>query len=189
MTGTLRTTAVPGDDQRPKRGSRATEAEVDLENFILVTHAVPAERVWPHLPDRLVLETFESEDGIEKCFVTTACFCNRDLRWRLTSRPTHTFNQLTFRTPVTYGEHRGLYFFGSYCDTVSSWAVQRALATGTKLGRFDLDVRRAGRGYARYSCTARSGDEEVAFVAEAAARSLQEHRPVRPDEVRAPWKG
>ena len=167
MTATVRTAAPPGDEQRPRRRSLATEAEVDLENVILITHAVPAERILRHLPEGLALETFDAEDGREMSFVTTTCFCNRDVRWRLTRRPTHTFNQITFRTYVTHGSDRGLYFFGDYVDTLSSWAVQGALAAGTQRARFDVDVAREGRAYRRYSCSARSGDEEVAFVAEA----------------------
>jgi uncharacterized protein YqjF (DUF2071 family) len=167
VTGTVRTTTAPGDEQRPSPRSRAWEADVDLENFIMINHAVPAARLTRHLPDRLVLETFESEDGRETSLVTTTCFCNRDLRWRLTRRPTHTFNQVTFRTYVTLGEARGLYFFGTYVDTRSSALVQGALATGTKLARFDLDIRKAAGRYPRYSCTARHRDEVVSFVAEA----------------------
>lgn len=167
MTRTLRITDAPGEEQRPDRGPAAIEADVDLENFVLITHAVPAARVQKQLPDKLALETFEGPDGRETCFVTTACFCNRDLRWRLTRRPTHTFNQVTFRTYVTYGEARGLYFFGTYCDTISSVVWQGAMATGTKLGRFEFDMSKDGRGYSRYACTACSGAEEVSWLVEA----------------------
>ncbi|MDQ3916137.1 MAG: DUF2071 domain-containing protein [Actinomycetota bacterium] len=166
MTATVGTAAPPGDEQRPRRGPLAAEAEVDLENVVFVTHAVPAARVRSLLPPGLALETFEGEDGRETALVTTTCFCNRDVRWRLTRRPTHTFNQITFRTYVTHGDDRGLYFFGDYVDTLSSWAVQGMLAKGTKLAKFDLDIERDGRGYARYSCAARSGAEAIRFVAE-----------------------
>lgn len=175
MTPTVRTTAPPGDEQRPNRRSPATEAEVDLENVVFVTHAVPAERIRKRLPNGLALETFDGEDGREMSFVTTTCFCNRDVRWRLTRRPTHTFNQITFRTYVTHGSDRGLYFFGDYVDTVASWATQGALAAGTKLAKFDLDVVRDGRSYPRYSCSARSGDEVVQFVAEASEQPAALH--------------
>lgn len=175
MTDTVRTVAPPGDEQRPKRGPLAAEAEVDLENVIFVTHAVPAERIRRRLPSGLLLETFEGEDGREMSFVTTTCFCNRDVRWRLTRRPTHTFNQITFRTYVTHGEDRGLFFFGDYVDTLASWATQGVLAAGTKLAKFDLDVVREGRGYSRYSCTARSRAEEVHFVAETTGEPEASH--------------
>jgi hypothetical protein len=170
MTGTARIADTPGEEQKPRRGPAAVEAEVDLENFILINHAVPAARVRAQLPDKVLLETYEGADGRETCFVTTACFCNRDLRWRLTQRPTHTFNQITFRTYVRYGEARGLYFFGTYCDTVASFVWQGAMATGTKLARFELDVHKDGGGYGRYSCTARSGPEEASWLAEATDR-------------------
>lgn len=167
MTGTLRVTTAPDERQRPNRGPAAIEADVDLQNFVMVNHAVPAERVRAQLPDKLALETFEGQDGRETCFVTTTCFCNRELRWRLTKRPTHTFNQITFRTYVTYGEARGLYFFGTFCDTIASFVWQGAMATGTKLAKFEYDMEKDGRGYRRYSCTARSGAEEVSWLAEA----------------------
>lgn len=165
MATTVRTTTAPGEEQRPRR-ARVFEADVDLENFMMMNHAVPAARVQAQLPDRLALETFEGEDGREMAFVTTTCFCNRDLRWRVTRRPTHTFNQITFRTYVTYGEARGLYFFGTYCDTISSALFQRALATGTRLAKFELDAEKVAGRYPRYTGKARAGDEEVSFVAE-----------------------
>lgn len=182
MTRTLRISDAPGEEQRPRRGPAAVEADVDLENFILINHAVPAARVRPQLPDKVALETFEGADGAETCFVTTACFCNRDLRWRLTRRPTHTFNQVTFRTYVTYGEARGLYFFGTYCDTISSWLWQGAMATGTKMASFELDTTKDGRGYHRYACTARSGAEEVSWLAEATDQPAVIHPFATPDE-------
>lgn len=167
MTSTSKITDAPGEEQRPDRGPAAIEADVDLENFMMINHAVPAARVQAQLPDKVALETFEDADGRETCFVTTTCFCNRDLRWRLTKRPTHTFNQITFRTYVKYGEARGLYFFGTYCDTIASVLWQGAMATGTKLAKFELDTHKDGRGYHRYACTARSGAEEVSWLAEA----------------------
>ncbi|MDQ3958126.1 MAG: DUF2071 domain-containing protein [Actinomycetota bacterium] len=172
---TVRTTTVPGDDQRPDRGPRVKEAEVDLENFVLVTHAVPAERVRRILPERLTLETFDSEDGREMTLVTTSCFCNRDLRWSVLPRPTHTFNQSTFRTYVTYGRHRGSYFFGDYVDTVPSFLTQGAMASGTRYASYDLDIQRSGAGYSRYSCTARAGKQVLRFVAEAEGRARPRH--------------
>jgi hypothetical protein len=182
VTKTLRLTTAPGEEQRPNRGPAAIEADDDLENFVLITHAVPAERVQAQLPDKLALETFEGIDGRETCFVTTTCFCNRDLRWRVAKRPTHTFNQVTFRTYVTYGEARGLYFFGTYCDTVASVVWQGAMATGTKLGKFDLDIAKDGRGYSRYSCRARSGAEEVGWLVEATAEPAAIHPFTSADE-------
>lgn len=176
MTRTLRITDAPDERQRPNRGPAAIEADVDLENFLMINHAVPATRVQAQLPDKLSLETFVGEDGVERCFVTTTCFCNRDLRWRLTKRPTHTFNQITFRTYVTYGEARGLYFFGTYCDTISSFLWQGAMATGTKLTPFELDISKDGRGYSRHAGAARSGAEEVSWLAEA----TDEPTPIHP---------
>lgn len=176
MTRTLRVSQAPGEEQRPRRGPAAVEAHVDLENFLMINHAVPAARVQAQLPDKLALETFEGADGRESCFVTTTCFCNRDLRWRLTKRPTHTFNQVTFRTYVTYGKARGLYFFGTYCDTISSFLWQGAMATGTKLARFEIETVKDGRGYSRYAVSARSGAEEVSWLAEGGG----EPEPIRP---------
>lgn len=174
MSHCLRITTAPGEEQRPRR-LRAAEADVDLENFVMINHAVPAERVASQLPDRLSLETFEGEDGREMAFVTTTCFCNRDLRWRVARRPTHTFNQITFRTYVTHGEARGLYFFGTYVDTVSSKVVQRVLATGTKLATFELDAPKVAGRYPRYACRARAADGEVAFVVEATGDAERVH--------------
>lgn len=188
MTRTVRTTTAPGDEQRPGPRSRLWEADVDLENFLMINHAVPAARVRARLPDRLALETFEAEDGQETTLVTTTCFCNRDLRWRLTRRPTHTFNQITFRTYVTLGDARGLYFFGTYVDTRSSALFQGALATGTKLARFDFDAPKVAGRYPRYACTAWHGDEVVSFVAEATGEP-EAPRPFTSADAYVQWIG
>lgn len=61
--------------------SRLTTAQVDVENFALVTHAAPASRVRPYVADRFRLETFESTTGQEMAFISSSTFCNRQIHW------------------------------------------------------------------------------------------------------------
>lgn len=62
-----------------QRFTRLATAEVDVQNFALVTHAVPAERVRRILPARFELETFTSEDGRELALISSSVFCNGQL--------------------------------------------------------------------------------------------------------------
>ena len=62
--------------------SRLSTAEVDVQNFALATHAVPAGRVRRHLPHRFELETFISESGQEMAFISSSTFCNRPIDHR-----------------------------------------------------------------------------------------------------------
>ncbi len=151
--------------------ARFTTAQLDVQNFALITHAIPAARLRPHVPKRFKLESFLSESGEEMAFISSSSFCNRQIHWSLSRYPAHDFDQSTFRTYVTHRGRRGSYFFGTYVSTVLSFGGQVLVAANTRLARFDVDIEMdpAG-GYAFYSSWARAGDEELQF--ELAARDI-----------------
>ena len=60
---------------------RVATLQLDVQNFALVTHAVPAERVTPHVPDMFELQTFAGDDGREMALVSANGFCNRQVHW------------------------------------------------------------------------------------------------------------
>ena len=148
---------------------RFARIEDTIQNFALVTHVVPAERVRPQIPDRFELETFW-EDGIEKAWISTSCFCNHQCRWGGLRYPAHDFDQTTFRTYATYRGLRGAYFFGTWVSTRLSWFGQFSVAAHTRLADFDVEINGGRNGYPLYRFIARSGPAEVGFDIEALER-------------------
>lgn len=145
---------------------RFVRLEDTIQNFALVTHAVPAERVRPQVPKQFELQTFV-EDGTEKAFISTSCFCNHQVHWGGLRRPAHDFDQTTFRTYATYKGLAGAYFFGTWVSTPLSWVGQFSVAGRTRLADFDVEVNGGLSGYPRYRFTATAGRSEVGFDIEA----------------------
>ena len=145
---------------------------IDVENFALVTHRVPADRVRRHLPRAYDLETFEGGTG-EYCFVTATCFCNRNFRINMLSNPRHTFNETTYRTYVSFKGRKGVYFFGRYLGTSLALVAQRILNRDVFKAEFDLCIERGPQGYVSYMCNASSSQGETSFSLEATDQPLQ----------------
>ena len=151
----------------PSGLDRLTTAQVDVQNFALITHAVPAERIRRLLPDRFELETFPDAEGREMGFISASSFCNRQIHWSAARYPAHDFDQSTFRTYVKHRGRCGAYFFGTYVSTRLSFVGQISVAAHTRLADFDVDIDLTERGYVRYASRARVGSEELRFVLEA----------------------
>jgi uncharacterized protein YqjF (DUF2071 family) len=149
--------------------TEAAALGIDVENFALVTHRVPADRVRRHLPEAYDLETFE--DGTEEyCFVSATCFCNRNFHFNMLPRPRYTFNESTYRTYISFKGTRAVYFFGRYLGTPLALMTQRALNRDVFKAEFDLSIERGPRGYVSYVCNASSAQGETSFSLEATAQ-------------------
>lgn len=146
--------------------TEAAAFAIDVENFALVTHRVPAARVRHHLPHIYELETFEDGTG-EYCFVSATCFCNRNFHVNVLPRPLHTFNETTYRTYVSFKGRSGVYFFGRYLGTPLALIPQRVLNRDVFQAKFDLSVERDSQGYVSYVCNASSSQGDTFFSLEA----------------------
>lgn len=140
-----------------------TSLSVEVENFALVTHKVPAERVEPHVPDRLRLQTFDDGEG-RYCLVSASCFCNR--RFRITGLPfPHlSFNESTYRIYVEYNDRQGVFFIGRYLGHPLAVAGQKTLHRDTWLADFDVSIERSAKGYSSYVCHATGDRGETSFA-------------------------
>ena len=154
---------------------RVGSLQIDVQNFALVTHSVPAERVRPHVPELFELETYLDESGREMTFVSANGFCNRQVHWALARYPAHDFDQLTFRTYVTYGGLKGSYFFGTYVSTRLSLLGQLSVARCTWLADFDLDISSHTAGYPSYACGAEGPRGTVSYRLEATEAPEPKH--------------
>ncbi len=151
----------------PTALDRLTTAQVDVQNFALITHAIPAHRLYPHVPQRFELETYESDSGEEMAFISSSTFCNRQIHWSSARYPAHDFDQSTFRTYVTHRDRRGAYFFGTYVSTRLSLAGQFLVAANSHLADFDVTTDMDDSGYRSYRSRARTSDQELYFHIEA----------------------
>jgi uncharacterized protein YqjF (DUF2071 family) len=149
---------------------RGAGIAVGVENFILITHSVPAARVRRHLPDLYELETFAAADGSERALVSATCFCNRNFRPYALAYPRLTFNESTYRTYVRLRGRVGVYFFGRYLGDPVALAAQRLFARDTYLGDFDVSIAAAEKGYPSYSCSVASARGATRFAARALDR-------------------
>jgi uncharacterized protein YqjF (DUF2071 family) len=146
--------------------TEAVAVAIDVENFALVTHRVPADRVRRHLAPTYDLETFGEGTG-EYCFVSATCFCNRNFRLNMLRNPHHTFNETTYRTYVSFKGRRGVFFFGRYLGTPLALIPQRLLSRDVFHAEFDLSIERGPQGYISYVCSASSSQGETSFSLEA----------------------
>ncbi len=138
--------------------------QLDVQNFALVTHAVPAERVRPHVPDMFELQTFTGDDGRELVLVSANGFCNRQVHLAPLRYPAHDFDQVTFRTYVTYkGITNGAYFFGTYVNTALSYAGQISVARCTWRADIEADIDGGAAGYPSYAYEARGPKGTVSY--------------------------
>lgn len=149
---------------------RFTTAQVDVQNFALITHVVPADRVRQHVPERFELQTFDSGSGIEMAFVSASSFCNRQIHWSASRYPAHDFDQSTYRTYVVHKGRLGAFFFGTFVSTRLSYVGQIVIAADTHLAEFDVDLDLGPDGYARYRSHARAEVGELYFRIEARDR-------------------
>jgi hypothetical protein len=155
--------------------NKVASLQVDIQNFALVTHAVPAERVRRIVPDRFDLQTFDDE-GVEKTLISANCFCNRQLHWYPFRYPAVDFDQLTFRTYVRYKGELAVYFFGTYVSTKSSFVAQSSVAAESYLADFDVHVDGGGEGYPFYACKAVTEKHgEVSFEVSATEAPKAKH--------------
>src|SRR5690349_8258482 len=94
-----------------------------LRPAMLVTWAVAAERVLPHVPPPLLLDTVPGPDGAPLALLTVAAVLNVNLHSRLTPRLRLTFAQANYRTYVQphAGGPTGVYFFGNFVSARLPW--------------------------------------------------------------------
>lgn len=151
----------------PSGLDRLTTAQVDVQNFALITHAVPAQRLRRLVPDRFQLETFVDAEGREMGFISASSFCNRQIHWSAARYPAHDFDQSTFRTYVRHKGRHGAFFFATYVGTRLSFVGQVLVAAHTSLANFEVDIQMNDKGYQRYASQARTGTEELQFVLQA----------------------
>ena len=119
----------------------AATCTVTLRDFLIVTHAVPAERARPHVPDALPLDTLPGPDGTRLAFVQTTCFFNDNFHWSpLPHGPGLSYHQSTYRILTRRNGRRGAFFLRTYLSTTAALVAQRAIARQVEQANFFVHV-------------------------------------------------
>ncbi len=94
-----------------------------LRPAMLVSWAVPAARVRPHVPAPLLLDTVPGPGGDPLALLTVAAVLNVNMHARLAPRLRLTFAQANYRTYVQphAGGPTGVYFFGNFISARLPW--------------------------------------------------------------------
>lgn len=124
--------------EAPERG--AATFTVTLRDFLLVTYAVPAERVRPHVPEGLPLDMLPAAGGERLAFLQTTCFFNDNFHWTPVPGPGLSYYQSTYRILTRRNGRRGGFFLRTCLETVPAHIAQRAIAREVDHARFTVHI-------------------------------------------------
>lgn len=142
-----------------------------LRHLLLVSHAVPADRVSAIMPAGFDLDTIKV--GGQSCAILQMVLgFNDNFHYTPLAMPHLDFWQATYRVltrqPMLGGQpasgqvrrEPGAYVFKTFLGTRAAWAVQRAVASGAQYADFNVIMRGdMGRGeYALYMADVQSSD-------------------------------
>lgn len=171
--------APPIPAPRHHRGGPVS-ATFTLRDLLVVTYAVPAERVRPHVPADLPLDMLPGPDGERLAFLQTLCAFHADARWSLLPEGVgQSFHQVTQRVLVRRESRRGTFLLRAFVGSDEAHTAQRAVNRNAEFARFSVyiagDPARAT--YQRYS---------VRAVADQAQAQLDVRLPSTTDEGTPP---
>lgn len=117
-----------------------TTFTVNMENLLIVTHAVPVQRVRPRVPQQLELDTIKGPEGEDFALVSETCFLNRDLRWMPEGEENLDFHQSSFITYVKHGHEAGIYTIGSFVERGTPLVFERMSMKNAYAADFDISL-------------------------------------------------
>ena len=125
--------------EAPERGAATMTAR--LLDCLVLTYAVPAARVRPHLPDGLPPDLLPGPDGEPLAFLQTVCAYWDDLRWS-PARPGSgdSYHRCDYRILTRKDGRRGAFSVCLFVSTSSAHLAQRALAHNADYGRFSVHI-------------------------------------------------
>ena len=98
-----------------------------LRPALLVTWAVPAERVRPRVPAPLKMDTITDADNNEWALLSVAAVRNVDARPAAFPWGKLTYDQANYRTYVTYEGQSGVFFFGNFVSSRLALLLHRLI--------------------------------------------------------------
>jgi hypothetical protein len=110
------------DELQTRPAMRAWDVAATLEHFAIISYAVPAKRVRPHVDPAFDLDAFPGPNGDPVVWVSMVPFEDQDFRFAALPWLRFRFGQTNYRTYVIEPStgRRAVWFFGT---TLDSWTV------------------------------------------------------------------
>ena len=117
-------------------------ATLTLRDLLVLTYAVPAEAVRPHLPENLPLDMLPSLEGERMAFIQTTCAFHEKARWSVLPEKAggQSFHQITYRVLTRREGRRGAFALRTYVSSDEGRAAQRAISRDADFARFNIYI-------------------------------------------------
>ncbi|MES2459449.1 MAG: DUF2071 domain-containing protein [Armatimonadota bacterium] len=169
--------------EAPEKGAATITGT--LRDYLVVTWAVPADKVRPQVPAELPLDVLPNASGELTAFLQVVCFYGENIHWSpLQNDPlAQSYHQVTYRLLTRYKNKRGAFNLRSYFSTEEVRNTQRVVAREVDYARFFVHINGdpARNTYSSYNLRA-VGDRgqtsvEVTFDASEAAETTSASTP------------
>jgi hypothetical protein len=110
------------------------------ENVLIVTHAVPIQRIRPEVPEALELDAIKGPEGEDFALVSTRFFLNRDLRWSPSGEESLDFHQCFSETYVRSNEETGVYVLACFLERETPLVFERLAMKNAYAADFDVSL-------------------------------------------------
>lgn len=148
--------AVVVTETAPKGGVVTTSAT--LRDLLVVTYAVPAERVRAHVPEGLRPDLLLSAEGESLAFLQTTCAYHEDSRWSPLpgSLASSSYHQVAHRILTRREGKRGAFVLRTFISSTELSFSRRAIERTMEFARFTIyvDGNPAHAAYRRYNLRA-----------------------------------
>lgn len=111
-----------------------------LRDFLLLTWAVPAETVRPHVPEGLTLDVLPGPEGDLRAFIQVACFYHENFHWTPMKGGGESFHQVTYRVLTRRQGKRGVFDLRAYLSSDDARNGLRVLAREADFARFTVYI-------------------------------------------------
>ena len=119
-----------------------TTATFTLRDLLVLTYAVPAEAVRPHVPESIALDMLPSVEGERMAFIQTTCAYHENARWSMLPEKAggQSFHQITYRVLTRREGRRGAFALRTYVSSDEGRLAQRGISRDADFARFDIYI-------------------------------------------------
>lgn len=107
------------------------------EDYLIVTHAVPVERVWPYIPEGLELDTITLKSGEAAALISVTSVLHSGMKWSDQDSAVD-FHQCSYKACVKRDGESGDYIFGTFVESGVPLAMRRAGIINACQAEFEL---------------------------------------------------
>lgn len=142
------------------------------EDYLVVTHAVPIERVWPYISEGFELDTIKLSNGDERALISVECLLHKAMQWSDRDKPLD-FHQCTYQACVSRNGEPAVYVFATFIESGTPFIMREIGLSNACYADFDLSVSYdcENRLYSSYLCEVMSdeGDTLIELAPETTA--------------------